>query len=172
MSTLTLIMAAPWNPGRASNARALAEAAGDPARIVWDADHSASLTFAAVLSAQGDEPAIHLEDDVELCPLWRERAEEVIASRPGQVIQFFSTRPSDVGREPHDRPGRDFVNGQCWYLPGRLAGPLRELVAAEGPVPNGPGSLHDLAVARLLMARRERYWSSCRRWCSIFRGGR
>jgi hypothetical protein len=156
VATLTLMRAVPWIPERAENARAVAAAAA-PVTIVWDRDHSSALTFRRLIEAAGDQSAILLEDDIELCPDWRRRVEAVVAARPDQVIQFFSTRGSDVGRGPHDRPGADFVNSQCFYLPGRLAGPLRDQLAAEPVVPNGPGCLNDLALARVLKARRERY---------------
>lgn len=155
MDTLTVIAAVPWDSERADNARRLADETGGV--IVWDRTRNAYETFLACLLMAGREPTIHLEDDVDLCPRWRERIEEAIAARPEDLIQFFSIRPSDVGKPSHYRPGRDFMNNQCWYAPARMAEPLAEAVAASKyrGMPKAP---YDSALHDFLGDRRERYW--------------
>lgn len=154
--TPVIIRAVEWDSARAENALALQ--AATQGLVAWDHDHRGGWwSFAlAVACGQGaDGPGvIHLEDDVELSRDWRARVEAEIAEHPEDLVQFFSLRPSDVGRESHHRPGRDFCMTQCFYLPHRLVDPLLDAMDQSAH----KGSNYDLVLGQTLRAGHERYW--------------
>lgn len=87
--------------------------------IVYDSVGSAYHTFLDSLAKQGDDAAIHIEDDVILTQNFMSKAESVIEERPNTLIQFFSMRKDDliVG----SRLDRNYCMSQCTYIPAGYA---------------------------------------------------
>lgn len=83
--------------------------------VVWDRKQDPMETFLRAMAEAGEGQAIHLEDDAVLCEGFLQKALQVIAERPLQVIQFFSMHPDDpvLGSREYDH----FVGAVCFYLP-------------------------------------------------------
>lgn len=121
----------------------------------WDKTHNAMDTFLSAMRMAGQDPAVHMEDDVILCRSFREKIAEEIAKRPGKVIQFFSMRKADL--EIGSRYDRSFMMNQCFYLP---AGYSEEI---WGYYPSWPRKVehptgYDILIQDWLNGRREKYW--------------
>jgi hypothetical protein len=122
---------------------------------VVDTKRWAAHTFLECRHKQGDGPAIHIEDDIILTKDFRAKAEAVIATRPGEVIQFFSMRAADG--VTGSRWDRAFLMNQCVYIPPGAApsivhfGVQWMLDHPENPNP-------DSLLRDWLKARRQRYW--------------
>ena len=70
----------------------------------------------------GDEPALHLEDDIILCKNFMKRIMTVINAREKDVIQFFTgTRSDDLSKGTRYVNGSDFLWTQCFYLPAGMS---------------------------------------------------
>lgn len=155
MSTPVFIMAVPFDPRRAVNAKRLADETGGT--VVWDEKQSIVDTFLRLLEAAGDGPAIFMQDDVRLTSRWREKVEEVIAEHPDAVCQFFSIRKADLTLGARWERGSAYLMNQCWYAPPTYAAQLR--VFAEKWFDERPGHTgDDTCVGEFLKSRRERYW--------------
>ena len=152
-----IIRAVPWDPGRMQNALTLARQIR--AEVVWDRAHECYATFRDGLRAAGDDPAIHLEDDVLPTRDWRVKAEAAISERPDDVIQFFSMRKADREVGSRYEPGRTFMMTQCFYLPAGVSRELAEYAWSWSGRAEHPGG-YDMAVAAFLSERRMRYWIS------------
>lgn len=155
MSTRTYVMAIPWDQQRVRNVRDIVKAAD--AQVVWDRERSIQETFCRMLEAAGEEPAIFLQDDVELTEGWRGKVEKVIGEHPDVVIQFFSLRKSDLTEGARWEAGRNYLMNQCWYVPAGYAQSLLEF--ARQWWKDNPGHTgDDTCVAEWLRARSEKYW--------------
>lgn len=129
--TLAVITAVPQVPVRARRAvKNMKLLATDPitgeqypnrSHVIWDEKNSALDTWQRALAYAGDEPVLILEDDVRLAPAFRTKVEQVIASKPDSVIQFFSMRKADETVGARYEPGRTFLMNQCVYYPALAA---------------------------------------------------
>lgn len=76
--------------------------------------HTQYLTF---LEAKGRD-AIYLEDDIELCDNFMERAEKAIEELGrDKIINFFSMRGKDIEVGTRLEPARSFLMTQAVYIP-------------------------------------------------------
>jgi hypothetical protein len=64
--------------------------------VVRDLTRDSNETFFLALMESEGEPAVHLEDDVQLTSDFLSKIEPVIAAHPDHVVQFFSLRKSDA----------------------------------------------------------------------------
>src|SRR5699024_11974714 len=110
-----LIMAVPWDMDRVRNAKRLAEQAGGD--IVWDRTKNIMDTFGSVLDEAGDDAALGLQDDVQLRDDWHPMATQAVEEHGEMLIQFFSIRASDVGRESYRNNASGYMMTPCYYLP-------------------------------------------------------
>lgn len=123
----------------------------------FDRERSARDTFLRSLSMQGDDAALHLEDDVILTQHFQQKAVEIIQQHHDDVIQFFSMRKADLTIGSRWESGRTFMMNQCFYLPRHIAS---EMVDAsknwEGWKihPNG----YDMFMADFMKARNIKYF--------------
>jgi hypothetical protein len=109
------------------------------------------------LEIQGDEPAIHIEDDIILTTHFLAKAEAVIAEHPRDIIQFFSMRKDDATKG--SRWDRQFSMNQCTYLPRYTA---LDIAAYAEPwrtrYPEHRRGGYDLMLRDWLKGRNEAYW--------------
>lgn len=127
-----------------------------------DRAHDPVGNFLAALTLQGDDDAIHLDDDVVLARDWRILAEGHLAVRRGHPIQWFSARPK--ADERGARWERHFIGTQCFHLPGRLApGAVEWFDTWPGsPHPSlHPQRLFDVGLGAYLRSLDERVWVTC-----------
>lgn len=80
----------------------------DERRDAWD-------TFIRALRMAGEDPAVHLEEDILLTRQFRAELDTAIAEYPFAVQQFFSMRKADVTHGT--RWDRNYLMNQCFYLP-------------------------------------------------------
>lgn len=121
----------------------------------FDERRDAMDTFLRALNMAGDDPVVHMEEDVILCKGFLEKLEREIAARPENVVQFFSMRKADL--EIGSRWDNNFLAALCFYLP---AGYSRQILSFYDVWPRKaehPTGL-DLTVCDWLKARKEKYW--------------
>lgn len=92
--------------------------------IVNDPGGGAMHCFREALRLAGDDPVVHMEDDVVLTEFFEDKIMAEIASRPNQVCQFFSMRKADLEQGSRVDPGAKFLMGQCFYLPAGVSADL------------------------------------------------
>lgn len=113
-------------------------------------------TLDLALEMAGDDPAVHLEEDILLTRGFRDKLEAEIARQPSTVIQFFSMRKADLTEG--SRWDNNYLMFQCTYMPEGYSREFREFAQHwHRQHPEHPGGM-DLAFRDFLKARRERYW--------------
>jgi hypothetical protein len=126
--------------------------------IVWDEKRDSMDTFLRSTALVGDDPAIHLEDDICLTKDWREKIEAEIALRPNDVINFFSRSKYDEGLGSHYKAGARFLYNVCYYTP---AGFSRQIIEHyPGWQERFPTYLnfYDTLMADLMIQQKRNYW--------------
>lgn len=150
-----LIMAVPWDMDRVRNAKRLSEQTGGD--IVWDRTKNIMDTFVSVLDEAGDDAALVLQDDVQLRDDWHPMATQAVEEHGEMLIQFFSIRASDVGRESYRNNASGYMMNQCYYLPPGMAADLAEYARAW--IEEHPGHTgDDTCIQDYLKHRRMHYW--------------
>lgn len=114
-----------------------------------------TLTFLAALRMAGDDPCVHMEDDVILTVDFRQKLEAVIEARPASIIQFFSMRKAD--REVGSRWDNAFMMNQCFYLPAGYSRLLADFHPTWERRIECPGG-YDIMMQDWMRQRKERYW--------------
>lgn len=112
-------------------------------------------TFLRGLEIVGDSPTVQMQDDVILCDNFKKRALEEISKRPNTIIQFFSMRKADL--EIGSRYDRNFMMGQCYYLPRGYAKALLTYAKAWGRYDEHPSG-DDVIIQDFIKALKLQYW--------------
>tara|TARA_R110000796_G_scaffold241528_1_gene363148 strand:+ start:422 stop:979 length:558 start_codon:yes stop_codon:yes gene_type:complete len=81
----------------------------------FDKNNSAFDTFLRSLDMAGNDPAIHMEEDILLTKDFEIKANSVINQNQNKVIQFFSMRKKDITEG--SRLDNNFLMNQCFYAP-------------------------------------------------------
>ena len=126
---------------------------------VWcfDKYHDHMETFMRALSMAGSGPALHMEDDIILTRDFLTKVDEVVRRvGEGEVIQFFSLRPTDL--TAGSRWDRAFMMNQCTYLPQGLSGKLLEYSDSWRPRHPEHPTGSDVMLRDYLRASRKPYW--------------
>ena len=103
----------------------------------------------------GDDPCVHMEEDVILTQDFKAKIEAAIAERPHEAIQFFSMRKADV--EVGSRYDNTFTGNLCFYLPAGYSRYVRDY-HNEWPDRLVDLNGYDLMMRAWLKSRKERYW--------------
>lgn len=97
---------------------------------IWDTDHNPCHTLQRVLDS--DESMLVMEDDIELCKNFYEKAKAEIDQRPDSFIMFYSClwwEISEWNRKlkwlPFNRP---YVYTQAYYMPKWIGKKLSEFL--------------------------------------------
>src|SRR5699024_4093605 len=131
-----LIIAVPRDMDRVWNAKRLSEQTGGD--IVWDRTKNIMDTFVSVLDEAGDDAALVVQDDVQLRDDWHPMATQAVEEHGEMLIQFFSIRASDVGRESYRNNASGYMMNQCYYLPRAMAAEAAEAARPSIEVHPGP----------------------------------
>jgi hypothetical protein len=112
-------------------------------------------TFLRALAMAGNDPVVHMEDDIILTTGFRGKLISVTDTFPGCVVQFFSMRKDDliIG----SRWDRNFIMGQCFYLPRGYSKDILRYSLNWPRRTEHPTGL-DLMVNDFLRKRKEPYW--------------
>lgn len=87
--------------------------------VIWDEDHNALHTLQRAL--QSNDSILIMEDDIELCKGFFEKAKAEIEQRPRSFIMFYSCKTGEVEEAENKKNGipynRPFVYTQAFYVP-------------------------------------------------------
>ena len=124
----------------------------------WDRKRDAMDTFLRAMRMAGDDPCIHLEDDIVLAKDFYRRITNAIKDHPDNMIQFFSMRKADL--EVGSRWDSNYMMNQCHYNPAGysnlIADYWHEWKETEEGKANAVG--YDTMMNRWLRNRKEKYW--------------
>lgn len=112
-------------------------------------------TFLMALQMAGDDPVVHMEEDVLLDDDFLPLLHAAIEQRPNNVIQFFSMRKADL--EIGSRWDNNFIAALCFYLPAGYSKQIRAYYPVWPDRKVHPTGL-DLTVRDWLRSRKEKYW--------------
>lgn len=128
--------------------------------VVWDRHHDAMETFLRASEQIGQDAVVRLEDDAVLCVDFITKIENLIKSRPNEIIQTFSRSKSDVVKGSGYRGGGGWMYNLAFYVP---SGMTSEIIKhywsnemAEWRVIHWNGL--DTAIGQYLRATRQRFW--------------
>ncbi len=93
------------------------------AEFCFDEKRCAFDTFLRSLEMAGDDPAIHMEEDILITKDFVKKANAVITGKPFNLIQFFSMRKKDI--TVGSRWDNDFLMNQCFYAPPMYSKQMR-----------------------------------------------
>lgn len=125
--------------------------------VVQDTTQNAMDTFLEALRVAGNDPAVHIEDDIILTSHFCEKLQSAIAERPGEVIQFFSMRKADIEIGSRYDSGRTFMMNQCFYLPAKYSAWIMEYYRVWSRKETHPTG-YDILIADWLKSRKEKYY--------------
>ena len=130
------------------------------AEFCMDEKQSAIHTFVKSLVMSGEEPCIHMEEDVILTQGFYEKIHKVISEKPDSFIQFFSMRKKDLTEG--SRWDNNFLMNQCYYAPMGYSKMMLEYfpIWASEKIKDHPNGT-DLMVCDFLKSRKEKYWIHC-----------
>ena len=100
------------------------------AEPIWDTDHNACHTLCRVLDS--DEPMLVMEDDIELCKNFMDKAMKEIEGHPNSFVMFYSCKNGEKEEawnkknwKPYNRP---FVYTQAYYVPAWIGKKLSKFL--------------------------------------------
>lgn len=115
--------------------------------------------FLTALEMSGDDPSLHLEDDIILCPHFRNRLAAEIEARPDKIINTFSKRKIDL--KLGSRFDGFYTGALCTYIPPgypkKILAYLPTYLEQKDQEPDGMPELDDL-VDYWLKSRKEKHW--------------
>lgn len=125
--------------------------------VIQDKTNNAMTTFLEAMLIAGNDPAVHIEDDIILTSNFVSKLESAIKKRPDMVIQFFSMRKADLTIGSRLDYGRTFMMNQCFYLPINYSRMIFEYYP-DWPQKGVHKTGYDILIADWLKARKEKYW--------------
>lgn len=128
--------------------------------IAKDRIHDAMDTFKLSLEMAGDDPCVHLEDDIILCDDFVRKIEAEIAKRPNDVIQFFSMRKDDLTVGSRYINGSLFCMNQCYYIPPGMGTKLLAYMDVWDRYDTEPNA-YDYLMADFFKLNKIKYWNVC-----------
>jgi len=100
------------------------------AEVVRDTDKNACHTLCRALDS--DNAMIIMEDDIELCKNFYEKAMNEIEKRPNSFIMFYSSRKQEIDEKENQEKGlpysRLYVTTQAYYVPSWIWKTLTEFL--------------------------------------------
>jgi len=126
---------------------------------IWDTDHNPCHTLCRVVDS--DESMLVMEDDIELCKDFYEKAKAEIEQRPDSFIMFYLSSRSEwpeIRNKENGRPyNRPFVSTQAYYIPAGIGKRLSKFLETNEKANNHRWSRW---INEFLMKERiERYWT-------------
>jgi hypothetical protein len=127
------------------------------AEFFFDTTNNAMDTFLGAMVSAGDDPCVHMEEDIYLTVDFRNKLEVLISERPMDVIQFFSMRKADIEIGSRYDSGRTFMMNQCFYLPAGYSRMVHDYYP-EWPQRKIHKTGYDILIADFLKGRKEKYF--------------
>ena len=98
--------------------------------VIWDTDHNPCHTLQRVVDS--DEPMLVMEDDIELCKNFYEKAMKEIEERPDEFVMFYSCKLWEIAEAERKKKwlpyGRPFVFTQAYYIPAWIGKKLSKFL--------------------------------------------
>jgi GR25 family glycosyltransferase involved in LPS biosynthesis len=108
-----------WCHEREDNINKMLSSLPKETEVIWDTDHNPCHTLQRVVDS--DDSMLVMEDDIELCKNFLEKATAEIEQRPDNFIMFYSCKWWEISEWirkekglPFDRP---YVYTQAYYIP-------------------------------------------------------
>jgi len=115
---------------REDNVKKMLSSLPKEAEPIWDTDHKACHTLCRVLDS--DEPILVMEDDIELCKNFFEKAMKEIEAHPNSFVMFYSCKKWEEIEAENKKNGlpydRKFVFTQAYYVPAGIGKKLSEFL--------------------------------------------
>lgn len=130
------------------------------AEFCMDQQQCAFDTFLRSLEMAGNEPCVHMEEDVIITKGFVKKIRAAINQKPFNLIQFFSMRKKDITEG--SRWDNNYLMNQCFYAPPTYSKQLRQFYDVWAPHkreqhPNGT----DQMICDFLKSKKEKYWIHC-----------
>ena len=129
-------------------------------KVCCDVDHNAMHTFKNGLIMAGEDPCVHLEDDIVLCNDFMNKISEELNKHPDDVIQFFSMRKDDLTIGSRYIPGYLFCMNQCFYLPAGMSKAILDYMDEWTRYDEHPTG-YDYLMADYFKIHKIKYWNVC-----------
>jgi hypothetical protein len=121
----------------------------------FDEKHDAMHTFIKGMRMAGDDPCIHMEEDIILTKNFKQKIAKAITQKPFNLIQFFSMRKDDI--RIGSRWDSKFMMNQCHYNPPTYSRLIADYWEKwDGRIVDPMG--YDLMMQHFLRDRKEKYW--------------
>jgi len=121
----------------------------------FDEKRDAMHTFIKGMRMAGNDPCIHMEEDIILTKNFTQKALAVITQKPFNLIQFFSMRKKDLTEG--SRWDNKFMMNQCHYNPPRYSNLIADFWE-RWPKRIADPTGYDLMMQEFLRERKEKYW--------------
>lgn len=125
--------------------------------VCFDDDGGAFQNFLKALRMAGDDPVIHLEDDIILTKNFKRKAMQAISENPNSLVQFFSMRKADLTEGSRIDLGSKFLMAQCFYAPAFMSRGIHAYAATWGKRKTHATGL-DTMVADFLRDNKMKYF--------------
>lgn len=125
-------------------------------KVCMDYNHDAMGNFLNSMNYT-EAPAVHIEDDIELCNGFLEKIHEAVDLYPDNIINFFSLRKKDYElQKPYFERGSKFMMNQCFYIPAGIGPKIAEFYKTWDKKVIHPTG-YDILMADFMKSRKERY---------------
>lgn len=98
--------------------------------VIWDTDHNPCHTLQRVVDS--DESMLVMEDDIELCKNFYEKATKEINKRPDSFVMFYSCKEWELDEIERKKQGlpyqRRYVYTQAYYIPAWIGKKLSQFL--------------------------------------------
>lgn len=121
----------------------------------YDRNRNAMDTFLEAMRMAGNDPVVHMEEDIVLTKNFVPKIEAAIAERPNEVIQFFSMRKDDLLKG--SRYDRNYLMNQCFYLPAGYSLAIHDYYQFWDDKEKHPTGTDNM-ICDYLRAGKEKYW--------------
>lgn len=115
---------------REENINKMLSSLPDETEIIWDTDHNPCHTLQRVLDS--DEPMLVMEDDIEPCKNFYEKAMNEINERPNSFIMFYSCKKWEIEEAENKKNwipyNREYVYTQAYYVPAWIGKKLSKFL--------------------------------------------
>ena len=104
---------------REDNVNKMLSSLGEGVEVIWDEDHNACHTLCRALNT--DESVLFMEDDIELCKGFLEKAMKEIEEHPNDFVMFYACKNWEIEEAENKKKwiayNRMFVFTQAFYMP-------------------------------------------------------
>ena len=121
-----------WCKEREDNIKKMLSSLPKETEVIWDTDHNSCHTLQRVVDS--NEDILILEDDIELCKDFYNKALKEIEKRKDTVIMFYCAVIEEIEKRREKRDveyHRPNIFTQAFYLPAWLGKELKEFIKTD-----------------------------------------